>query len=194
MVKCADCGFLALRNQFTGQLDEGDEDYRRTGMPPLRKKSNQPGGPRSFLDNPYDFPFANPPICFVQAFNLGDEFSVEPSQILPEMALDVLKNERDCGERELFTSWQQGFTPKEHREMLDRQRRLQQEEDIRRAIWAREDARDKAQAAAHSEEMETLKQQHRAQLLVFGGLIGAATVAAGILDGLVSRGVDVWPF
>ena len=31
----------------------------------------------------------------------------------------VIQKERECGES--FTEWQLGFTPKEHREMMDRQ-------------------------------------------------------------------------
>lgn len=33
--------------------------------------------------------------------------------------MQVIQKERECGES--FTEWQLGFTPKEHREMLDRQ-------------------------------------------------------------------------
>jgi hypothetical protein len=42
--------------------------------------------------------------------------------------VDILEQERICSE---YEKWQQGFTPKEHREMLDRQWMLQQEHQHR---------------------------------------------------------------
>ena len=41
------------------------------------------------------------------------------------LVLEVISKDRTCPKRKQadgFTRWQQGFTPKEHREMLDRER------------------------------------------------------------------------
>ncbi len=55
------------------------------------------------------------------------------------MVLGVIAKDRCCRE---FAEWQPSFNPKEHREMLDRQWRLQQEEKTRDAALKREDDRD----------------------------------------------------
>lgn len=55
----------------------------------------------------------------------------------------VVQQERDC---ESFTPWQQGFTPKEHREMLDQQvlREWQAKREDADRQWRRErEAEDK---------------------------------------------------
>lgn len=96
MAKCVDCGFLAARNKETRQLHEversadGSIDYNQYGT-----------GYMAIYDNP---------ICFARAVNLPSQYGTEPIR-------QVLERERDC---KPFTKWQQGFTPKEHREMIDR--------------------------------------------------------------------------
>jgi hypothetical protein len=103
----------------------------------------------------------------------------------PETVLLFLQEERDCG---AFTVWQQGFNPKEHRDILDRAEA--REYDLRRdlAIQAREEARDKRAEDWHKEQMKALREQHRNELLAFGGLIALATVIGSIRSGLLSRG------
>ena len=59
------------------------------------------------------------PLCFVQAVS----FQVEAQEDETENAVSsVIRQERKCSN---FTPWQQGFTPKEHREMLDRKQLLE---------------------------------------------------------------------
>ena len=176
MVKCADCGYLTMRHRTEySLLLEVYEDYRKHAV--LRRPE-----------------FTNPPRCFMRVRNFESEFQQVtaadgPAQQQAEIA--ILQKEIPCAE---FTHWQQGFTPKEHRDIRDRQQALIQGNEIRNLIWQREDARDKRAENWQRAEMETLRNQHRWQLIVFGGLIGVATIAAGILDGLVSRGVDLLPF
>jgi hypothetical protein len=43
---------------------------------------------------------------------------------------NVISQERDC---KGFVEWQQGFTPKEHREMLDRKWQMEFEESVRKS-------------------------------------------------------------
>ena len=78
--------------------------------------------------------------------------------------------------------------------MMDRERLLRHEADIRQQIWDREDKRDAQQARDLETQIGLLKKQHYRELGVFGGLIALATIASGILGGLASRGVDLWPF
>jgi hypothetical protein len=161
VVRCSDCGFLALRNEFTGHLAEAERKYRLTGDKQNRLKPGLPPGRLHVSATSFEWPFADLPTCFVQAYDLPDEYHT----FAVDTVLEVLRVERDCDVRGLFTPWQQGFTPKEHREMRDRQLMLEREDKRDWEMRQREDARDKAQAAAHNEEMETLRDQHRAHLL-----------------------------
>ena len=43
MVKCAECGFLALRSNSTGQHIEANDELRETGIP--RRQLGSPGSP-----------------------------------------------------------------------------------------------------------------------------------------------------
>jgi hypothetical protein len=114
--KCADCGYLATRNQKTRQLNEverndnGHINFVWYGH-----------GLRGYAEGN---PIYDNPICFARAATLWDEYRLEPM----DPGIDnneqnrirhVLENERDC---KSFTKWLQGFTPKEHREMIDRKR------------------------------------------------------------------------
>ena len=115
MVKCAECGFLAVRNPGTGEPDQATDAYRETG-------STQPWG---------DYDAEYPPLCFVREYPLQREASQFRNEIWPEPNIhwpelrsrlihstnEVIQRERECSR---FNLWQQGFTPKEHREMLDR--------------------------------------------------------------------------
>ena len=191
MVKCADCGFLTMRNKFTGNLEEVDAEFRTTGEGPtiaVWAESDGTGLPYPRTTNP----FARIPICFAQAHNLAG--NPIPQRYEPSDLLEIITKERICPPDETalgFTPWQQGFTPKEHRE-----RQLELERDL--AIRDRELERDQRAETWHKEGMEELRKQHRSQLIVLGIFVGLVTliasIAGGILDGLVSRGVDVWPF
>lgn len=127
MVKCVDCGFLALRNSRARELDEAEDLYRRTGD--------------VTLDGDY-LRHERLPICFARTWNLRDEFHkhiaeeydvVDRERWLrspqPEHTLAIINKERRCSG---FVEWQQGFTPKEHREILDRQEQRDWQERQRR--------------------------------------------------------------
>ena len=117
MVKCADCGFLAIRLVSTGQLGEVNRDYEGKvffdifdthGVPPI---------------------FGNAPICFARKYDLVNEYflalnekreSKFNSTDLYLLVQGVLWKERVC---DGFTKWQTGFTAKEIQEMMDREKR-----------------------------------------------------------------------
>jgi hypothetical protein len=200
MVKCAECGFLTLRNDFTGQLDEVDTTFRLSGEAPKRRRpdspSRQPDGAPAIFDTPY----LQMPICFVRSWNLFQEFGLGPdlgyAEVAPDLVLEVITKPRECANSESrlgFVKWEQGLTPKEHREMLDRQWRLDYEQRVRQAIDAREDARDVAMNARedardqtaetrHGENLRILKSQHRWQLFWFGVAVVIATVIGSMIQ------------
>src|SRR5947209_1382096 len=101
MVRCADCGFLAVRNWQTRALAETESLMRHEGeAPPI---FNTPGS--AFYERT--------PICFVRAWDLPEEAGALDNKAA---FLRVVQHERVCA---AYTPWQQGFTPREHREMLD---------------------------------------------------------------------------
>jgi len=118
MVRCSECGFLAARNIDTRNLDEVEEEFRRNGNPPTEIIAGKEIG--YYRHKRY-------PICFVQKHNLLDSFKRISGEESTRF-LTVIGEERQC---ELFIDWHQGYTPKEHQEMIDRERRDKFEADIR---------------------------------------------------------------
>lgn len=191
--KCSACGFLSLRNKLTGQLDEVDASFRQTAQPPRR----DPIPVHPELPAYGEYPYRCEPICFVQQADLVDEAwgptgtnvgmrkqGYDPS---PSMVRPVLEKERpECSEA--YTPWQQGLTPREHREIVDRQQRIEQEEEVREAIWKREDERDKRADERHDQQVEQLRAQHKTELVVLGGLVTLAIVLSTIAGAMIQAG------
>jgi hypothetical protein len=128
--RCETCGFLALRNRLSGLLDEAPQEYRWQAEIPTVRRANQPPV-RSMLEawaqSDLEFPYTGVPICLVRAHPLHNEFANQDHAEEAEIFGMLTRDRSDCASRGLFTSWHQGFTPKEHREMLDRERMLQWE-------------------------------------------------------------------
>lgn len=121
------------------------------------------------------------PFCFARQFDFRERYGwgagslgVGEAEIYP-----AIVEERDC---DAFTPWQQGFSPREHREMLDRDRMIQRDDEMRKAIWEREDQRDTKVEERHKEEMDTLRAQHRWQLAIFGGAVIVATLIGAMIE------------
>jgi hypothetical protein len=124
--KCADCGYLAVRNIYSRELQEPEKSYRDCGMQPITLTHKMEDGKLAIIS-----PYEPIPICFMQSKDLQTECNVLKIK-------STLQTEWECDD---FTEWHQGFTPKEHREMLDRKlelRRLEaQENRHNREEWAR---------------------------------------------------------
>jgi hypothetical protein len=97
MVRCADCGFLATIELKTRRLGETEERNRKTGT--------------GWGDGAT---FDRMPVCVAKEISFKDQL---PNANDAEIAA-VLAMEREC---KSFTPWKQGFTPKEHREMIENQ-------------------------------------------------------------------------
>lgn len=109
MAKCSECGFLTLRDRNSLQLVEVIDDYRESGRATKVE-------------------YHNYPICFVMAYDLMPEVEREAHVQFQEgkgewsgYVLRIITRDRDCDKLGKFVKYQQGFTPKEHREMMDRQ-------------------------------------------------------------------------
>lgn len=164
MVKCVNCGFLAARNMDTRELEELDGTFREYGRPPLRRI-----GGRNQYKGQYDIP-----LCFVQAVNFYSE--VESMGKLSEPQYEVkslIEQDRQC---DSFVKWQQGFTPKEHREMLDRKEMLK---------WqARREASDKAWRATQ----EQVNRKWRIREFIIAVVALFIIVVAAIVGAIIERG------
>jgi len=212
MARCVECGFLATRDYESRQLVEVDSDFRRSGAPTAAPGSRRHSQERA-------------PICFVQSIDLQAELlgqlepnyppgSAKRAQILDAAPGDVIRelfqlDRPDCDANEKFTLWQQGFTPKEHREMLDRESLLDREDslhaEVRKreddrdvAVSKREDDRDAAALRRHNRQMEAVRWQHWRELAVFGGAIIFATLLGSLIEAEWLREPPwfdtVWPF
>lgn len=158
MVKCVECGYLAARNVSNRGLDEVEDLFRDKGMPPAIYDASG--------HNPHQG--WNPtPLCFSRCYDLIDEVSrlgmAESQKCIA--VLSVITDDRQCSS---FTKWHRGSTPKEHQEMMDRERRDKFEQEVRDSerVW-REKQRD-------SDKQWQTKQQ--TNLVVVAGvftLIGA---------------------
>jgi hypothetical protein len=123
VVKCSECGLLALKRFGGFELVEANSEFREDG-------SNFPIGA---INERF-------PVCFVRRFDLESECSENeqksfPKRDYPYSVKEVIQRERPC---ELFTPWRIGFSPKEHREFLDyqmekewREQRLQEDREWR---------------------------------------------------------------
>ena len=118
MVKCAECGYLAARKGDTRQLEEVQRDSCGGVVEVFLQSGTSTHGYQE-TTRIYDAP-----VCFARKYNLWAEYEalqygVHPTSPLIDPRINiVLTKTRQCN---AFTKWKQGFTPKEHREMIDRE-------------------------------------------------------------------------
>ena len=148
-VKCQDCGYLAVRNQQTRALAETEEVMRQSGEPPPVFVLPHPGRNAVLI-------YERTPVCFVREFDLP----VEAGQADDARAfLNVIRQERVCPK---WTQWFQGFTPRDHKEMIDaREQRDWQEARRREDIAYRDEQR---RSTVRSQPFEALRVRVRAEI------------------------------
>jgi hypothetical protein len=162
MVKCADCGFLAARLKNERVLVDAEESMRQKWDLPKGKNDKGQG-----IEV-----YEHDPICFVRVPNFRVESGVKLQ------ATEAVTREREC---DRFVLWQQGFTPKEHAEMIQEEARLRwqaRREDADKE-W-RDQQEDKA-AARHDEAMRVASRTSFVSALI--GFVAAlvAALAAVVL-------------
>jgi len=121
MVKCIDCGYLAARHHETRLLEEVEENYRNNGVSPNTTVGYKHG---------IGIPVYDEPICFMRACDLKAEYGEKRPPSMTKDLLSTLRKDRECNS---FAKWQQGFTPKEHREMVDRENIIEWQHRERRS-------------------------------------------------------------
>jgi hypothetical protein len=116
MVKCVQCGLLAVRHTETEQLREVTLEYREYWENLLAKPANPPGQ----LEQRY-----NPvPACIVMAANLSKVVGDVPP--FPAKVSKVITMERECDK---FVAWMQGHTPREHQDRILAERMLEKQQE-----------------------------------------------------------------
>ncbi|RIK73200.1 MAG: hypothetical protein DCC68_25330 [Planctomycetota bacterium] len=157
-VKCAECGFLALRDHHSLALVEATEHFRTTG--------NRPTTPSGQLV----YAKGIPPLCFARAIDLPATIGQPPTDDRIKATIDATRLCRN------FTPWQQGFSPKEHQEMVNQQIMLD---------WQRE--REEADRAWRTAESTRAHRWQIAFLAValLGIIVG---FIGGIVAAMIGRG------
>ena len=161
MKKCTDCGYLAVRNVDSRELEEAEEVFREKGTGPMAKV---------YEGNPH-LRHEKQPLCFARVHSFSDDFKKAIKENIPEdgRVKQIIQKERQCDKS---TDWQQGFTPKEHREMLDREWMIRQEEK------RDQDARD-----WQSQESQRNRKWRLAEFLIAVLALGLIVLAAFIERG-----------
>jgi len=154
MVRCADCGFLSLRN-LSRELCEADAITRETG--------HVPNG------------LAPKPECFRFAFRLPDEMKSDDS---PEI-LRVIRLDRECGQ---FFPWERGNSPKEHRRM-QYETQLREWQERQQAENARRQAeRDQEQRNWQQQENRRSRRTQIVMTIVTLVLGAVLTIVGGLVQ------------
>lgn len=177
MVKCAECGFLAVRNFVNRGLEEAEETFREKGYP--TNIFDAEGRLRPIHEEL--------PLCFAQRYNLRDKFKEFAGKDSPDnfSVRYVINEEREC---EAFTKWQLGFTPREHREMLDQKRK--QESEARREHEDREWRERQEEKQRIWQEQQGYKRL-RWEIIIFGVLVTLALIGGQVFAAFIQRG-SLW--
>jgi hypothetical protein len=164
---CDTCGFLVMRVWGDTVFYEATQEYREKGVDVGASGSS-----------------SRPPLCIVLAARLDKEVEEHTRERAgPNMSnteYDLLpiiqKPDRDCSK---WRKWEQGFSPKEHREMMDRQWMLNME-----------DKRDTSTREWQAEQ-EAKRRRFQLWLAVLSGLMVILAAMVGALYGVyVQRDVD----
>ncbi len=181
MVKCADCGFLAVRSKVDYSLGEAAADFRENGAVAIGVDS------KGMNQHPLH---EIRPLCFARAFNLGEEIQTQVGTGKNDLqsVLHVIKHDRNCN---VFTKWQSGFSPKEHQEILDRKQ--QSDFQLKRGREDKEwrDEQRQKDLKWREEQDKKAESRHRLDLIVLGIIVTLIIAAVTILAAFIERG-SLW--
>ncbi len=187
MVKCVDCGYLAVRNVDSRELEEAEEGFREKGTGPMAQIYE--GNAQAHLRH------WKQPLCFARVHGFSDDFRKAINEKIPEdgRVKEIIQRERQCNQS---TDWQQGFTPKEHRETLDRKWMIdfqsKREDDDR--SWREEQRKD--DLTWRETQESRADRRHTSELWIIGGVVTAALVLGSIVAAIIERGylLPIWTF
>lgn len=175
-VKCTDCGFLGVRNCETREIVEVEANSRRNG------------GIAGFLVGQNQVKQVYEPylICFRRAWPLRDE-QLPPDRgldkTLSDSVLAVIQKPRECSS---FTKWEQGYTPREHWEMIQEAERLKWQSQREAVDKAERDRRDQ-EARDFQREQSNLSRRHQNRTLT----VSVVAVAVAVLALLANTAIGL---
>ena len=163
MVKCSDCGYLAMRVEASREIVEADEPVRKDGKPQT-----------SLGLYPY-------PLCFETKIDVEQETKNLPDSISgrDKQVLEILNIERVC---DRFIAYQLGFSPRERydMQMLEEQRKFQEERlDADRQFRKQQDGDTRDWQARQSAKTFTK------QVIIFGVIVTLALIVSQIFAAFV---------
>jgi hypothetical protein len=94
-----------------------------------------------------------------------------------ENTFEAIQEERECPD---FTEWHPGFTPKEHQEMLDRQRLLEWQAE-------REDDDRKWHAKQREEDKSIRRLELWTAVIIAGGFTVVGATIGAVLTAILTR-------
>lgn len=161
-VKCADCGLVSLRHTGTFEFLEVDRDWRR---------SADRHGPLGTAAETY-------PKCFVHEQDIRTECVDERRRRGdgPEagIVLEIISRDRECAR---YFEWRQGFSPKEHVEMI-----YEEQKNRENKVW------QEGMLAKQNEKVDELKSWYGGlakQLEKLKWIYGMLGVLAGAIIALI---------
>ncbi len=160
MERCDKCGFLATKT-----LAEVGQGSRTAG--------NIEGSIPIF--NPSSGRDVDGPICFMQAEDLQAELNKISNTSAEAIVLSLITKERDCSS---FKQWIMGFSPKEHREMIDREKMLKGQTE-----------REEADKQWREKQEKNADRRHKENLLIMGGLVTVVYVITQIISIFILKGL-----
>ena len=175
-VKCQDCGYLAVRNQQTRALAETEEVMRQSGEPPPVFVLPHPGRNAVLI-------YERTPVCFVREFDLPVEAGLADDA---RAFLNVIRQERVCPK---WTQWFQGFTPRDHKEMIDAREQRDWQEARRREDIAYRDEQRRSDLERDERREKTARSQFR---LTFWVGMAVIPITLVVLAALLQGAVSIW--
>jgi hypothetical protein len=171
LVKCAECGLLAVLHNQTGEYVSADKRFRETGDIPHDRGR--------YIHNPYPFCAAN--IVDFRELIGGNNPDNDGS-----LRRKPLHEPRDCKE---FTTWNPCFSPKEHKEMILSKELLQiqrERDDADREWRHKESELQRKWQAEQASIAETRHQQNLAVAIVGSKDNVRSNVIAGIIGAIAA--------
>ena len=170
MVKCADCGLLAVLRKQTGEYAAADKLFRDTGEIP-----NFDG---NYVYNPY-------PFCAAKLRDFHELIGRQNPDNDGSIRCKTFHEPIPC---DGFTDWNPCFSPKEHKEMILSEKMLEiqrkREDDDRE--WRDAQARKDQKWREDQDRIAT--RRHRQDLVWIGILVPLVTAATMVVSAFIQRG------
>lgn len=176
-VKCADCGLLAVVRECDYSLAEVPQEFRETGTVNIRTWVQK---------------FHAYPLCVARAVKFQDEHPDGPQRHAksingPELVQPILNKVRSC---DSFVEWTQGFSPREHIEMINQEKQIAWEREREEIIDRRERERDVQQLKRDEIQRKWRQDDRRSDAIRL--IVAAAVGIIGTLATLIAANKLPW--